>query len=196
VYKSSGFTIIELIVVVVIIAILSTISILSYSGVRERAEATAIISHVRQYVNIFETYIVDNGKSPQANWRCLGDASTLPAVNGYAENYCFKPSNSGTDTGDFAPASSSLMATLKAVNVSLPSASFPEALCSQGRTCRGLIYDSSTSNFPNNPSVIVYFTKLQYCPIGDKVAWWTSVDPSRGSGCAYRLSINHYGLPR
>lgn len=194
--KTPGFTIVELLVVIVVIAILAAITIVSYNGIQQRAEASVIATHVRQYANIIEMYIVENGRAPAANWRCLGDAESLPAANGYAENFCFKPSNSGTDTSDFAPADPALMATLKSVNASLPSSNFPEVLCLLGRTCKGVIYDGSTNNFPNNPAVLVYFTKLQTCPIGDKVSWWTGSMPSASSGCAYRLSINQAGVPR
>jgi len=195
-YMQKGFTIIELLIVVVVIAILATITLSTYGGIRERAEATAIISHVRQYVTIFEAYIAENGKAPAADWRCLGDEKNLPAGDGYDLNYCFKPSNGGTNPSDTMPASPELMELLLSVNTSLPRSDFPDALCMQGRTCRGLIYDGSTNNFPNSPAVLVYFTKLQTCPIGDKVAWWTGVDPTKGSGCAYKLSVNQAGVPK
>ena len=188
-----GFTIIELLIVIVIVAILAAITVVVYTGIRERAEAAAIVSHVRQYANIFEMYIVQNGKAPAANWRCLGDAKTLPATNGYAENFCFKPSNSGVNSSDTAPADPALMEQLASTNSSLPSSTFPEAPCLNGRTCRGLIYDGSTSNFANNPAAIVYFTKLEKCPIGNKVDWWTASTPKESSGCVYPLSLNENG---
>lgn len=191
----NGFTIVELLVVIVIISILATVTAVAYNGIRQHTEAAAVISSVNQYAKIMEMYIIDNGRAPAANWRCLGDATTLPATNGYAANFCFKPTNSGTDTTDFAPADPTLMAALKAENASLPTANFPESPCIYGRTCRGMVYDGSTNNFPNNPAVIVYFTNQTTCPIGDKVSWWTSSSPA-SSGCAYRLSVNENGVPQ
>lgn len=189
-----GFTIVELLIVIVVIAILAAISVVAYNGIRDRAEAAAITSHVSQYAKIIEMYIVQNGRAPQANWRCLGDATTLPAANGYAENFCFKPSNDGTNPSTFAEADPVLMQELREVNSRLPSAGFPEAGCVElNRLCRGVIYDGSTNNFADNPAVIVYFTALKSCPIGDKVAWWTAVHADPGSGCAYRLSVNELG---
>lgn len=164
--KSIGFTIVELLIVIVVIAILATIVVVSYRGVRERAEASAIITHVKQYADIFETYIIDNGRAPLGAWRCLGDADP------------------------------NLMAQLKSTNEALPTSTFPDAKCIYGRTCRGIIYDGSTGNFPNAPAVLVYFTNLTYCPIGDKVDWWTAWSPDSTSGCAYRLSVNEGGTLR
>lgn len=193
--KSIGFTIVELLIVIVVIAILATIVVVSYRGVRERAEASAIVTHVKQYADIFETYIIDNGRAPLGDWRCLGNAETLPATSKYDENYCFtKPYYGGS--GDFAPANPSLMTQLLETNEALPTSTFPDAKCIHGRTCRGLVYDGSTGNFPNNPAVLVYFTNLTYCPIGDKVAWWTSSSADKTSGCAYRLSVNEGGQLR
>lgn len=193
--KSSGFTIVELLIVIVVIAILTTIVIVSYRGIRERAEASAIITHVKQYADIFETYIIDNGRAPLGAWRCLGDATSLPATDKYEENLCFTPPYYG-GTGDFAPADPNLMAQLKSTNEALPTSTFPDAKCIFGRTCRGIVYDGSTGNFPNAPAVLVYFTNLTYCPIGDKVDWWTEWSPDSTSGCAYRLSVNEGGTLR
>ena len=189
-----GFTIIELLVTVIVIGILASITLITYRGIRERAEATAIITHVKQYATILEMYITHHGRAPSANWRCLGDSTTLPAGNGYEEGYCFKPANGGTNTGDTAPADPALMTLLRNFEGSLPTSTFPEARGIQGRMYKGIIYDGSTNNFANYPAVIVYFTKLQTCPIGDKVNWWTSFSPTETSGCAYRLSVNENGV--
>lgn len=44
---SSGFTIIELLVVIVIIGILATISIVSFNGIQQRAAATVLMSDLK-----------------------------------------------------------------------------------------------------------------------------------------------------
>lgn len=193
--RAEGFTLVELLIVIVVIAVLAAITIVSYRGVRERSEAAAIVAHVTQYANIFETYIIDNGRAPLGNWRCLGDAQTLPAEGAYDANHCFTPPYYG-GSGDFAPADPNLMNQLLSTNEQLPTSTFPDAKCIYGRMCRGLIYDGSTNNFPNNPAVLVYFTNLTYCPLGDKVDWWTAWSPDSTSGCAYRLSVNEGGQLR
>ena len=98
--KQAGFTIVELLVVIVVIAVLASIAVVGYNGITRRADHSAIITHLRQWETIFESYIAMHGRPPAANWRCLGDATTLPAENGYAENFCFKPTN--LTAGNFA----------------------------------------------------------------------------------------------
>jgi len=43
----SGFTIVELLIVIVVIAILATISVVAYSGIRDRADAAAVASDLK-----------------------------------------------------------------------------------------------------------------------------------------------------
>lgn len=194
--RHKGFTLIELLITIIVIAILATISVVAYRGIRERAEAAAIITHVKQFATILEMYISENGRAPKASWRCLGDETTLPAKDGYESNFCFKPASNhdGSNTGVTAPADPALMTLLRNYQGGLPDANFPEAKGMSGKTIRGIIYDGSTNNFANYPAVIVYFTKLPKCPIGDKVDWWTSSAPAESSGCAYRLSVNENGI--
>ena len=48
---TTGFTIVELLIVIVVIAILAAITIVSYNGIRGRAEAAAISSDLRNIAN-------------------------------------------------------------------------------------------------------------------------------------------------
>lgn len=64
---SSGFTIVELLVVIVVIAILAAISIVSYSGIQQRAAASAIASDLKTNMTRIHLYQSDNGKLP-TNW--------------------------------------------------------------------------------------------------------------------------------
>lgn len=198
--RNAGFTIVELLVVIVVIGVLASISLVSYAKVKESADEAAIISHVKQYASIFERYIVENRVPPVSNWRCLGDAKTLPAVGQYDEGYCFSPSNGGAP-GDSSPADPALMDILRTYNNgSLPGSSFPEVkgftVNHNGsyvvRNYRGMIYDGSTNNFPDNPAILMYYTNFPTCPIGERVAFWSDYSSER-SGCAYKLSINEHG---
>jgi prepilin-type N-terminal cleavage/methylation domain-containing protein len=192
-----AFTLVELLIVIVVIAILASISVVAYNGIRQRAESSVIVTQVKHYATILEMYIQDHGRAPKANWRCLGDATTLPATGGYEEGFCFSPAgnHNGSNTGTSAPADPVLMAELESYyGGKLPNARFPEARGVSGRMYRGVVYDGSTNNFANYPAVIVYYIKGQTCPIGDKVDWWTSTMPTESSGCVYRLSVNENGV--
>lgn len=61
---SSGFTIVELLVVIVVIAILAAISIVSYSGIQQRAAASAIASDLKTNMTRIHLYQSDNGRLP------------------------------------------------------------------------------------------------------------------------------------
>lgn len=64
-YKhSSGFTIVELLIVIVIIGILAAITIVAYNGIQERARASSVSSALSQAARKLGVYNVDNGAYP------------------------------------------------------------------------------------------------------------------------------------
>jgi prepilin-type N-terminal cleavage/methylation domain-containing protein len=69
--STSGFTIVELLIVIVVIAILATISIVAYSGIQQRAHNTQTVSAVETYIKALHLYKADNGQYPPAT-SCLG----------------------------------------------------------------------------------------------------------------------------
>lgn len=72
-----GFTIVELLIVIVVIAILATISIVTYNGIRQRAQATAIISELTATKKALRVYKEFSGASDwwQDNSPALSGAS-------------------------------------------------------------------------------------------------------------------------
>lgn len=62
----SGFTIVELLVVIVVIAILAAITVVSYNGITNQAQKTAIIASVRQGATQLATYTLQNNTTPIA----------------------------------------------------------------------------------------------------------------------------------
>lgn len=78
---TSGFTIIELLIVVIVIAILTAISIITYNRVQARAINAKIISNVHSYYNVIQLYkaqdgyrypSVPNENPTQVSMVCLG----------------------------------------------------------------------------------------------------------------------------
>jgi prepilin-type N-terminal cleavage/methylation domain-containing protein len=59
-----GFTIVELLLVIVVIAILSTISVVAYNGVTQRADNDRRISVARQVQMLIKSYILKYGVNP------------------------------------------------------------------------------------------------------------------------------------
>jgi len=62
--RHSGFTIVELLVVIVIIGILAAITIVSYTGISQKASAAALTSDLSNAHTVFEMYSVTNGSYP------------------------------------------------------------------------------------------------------------------------------------
>lgn len=69
--NTSGFTIVELLIVIVVIAILAAISIVAYNGIQQRAYNTKVISGATQYQKAFLSYKAVNGVYPSITG-CLG----------------------------------------------------------------------------------------------------------------------------
>ena len=62
--KSQGFTIVELLIVVVVIAILAAITIVSYNGITNRANASSAKSSAAALQKKIELYQADEGRYP------------------------------------------------------------------------------------------------------------------------------------
>lgn len=58
---TSGFTIVELLIVIVVIAVLAAISIVAYTGVQQRARDSQRKSDIAQIAKALQLYAADNG---------------------------------------------------------------------------------------------------------------------------------------
>ncbi len=74
--STSGFTIVELLIVVVVIAILAAISVTAYSNIQGRARDSKRQSDIASIVKLLELYRIDNGGYPI----CNGTGSYQPGV--------------------------------------------------------------------------------------------------------------------
>src|SRR5450759_5048665 len=88
--KSSGFTIVELLVVIVVIGILAAITIVAYTGISSKATVASLTSDLDNSSKQLKMYYVDHGAYPATL-----DGSNCPT--GPADTkYCLKPSSSTT----------------------------------------------------------------------------------------------------
>lgn len=71
--STSGFTIVELLIVIVVIAILAAISIVSFTGIQDRAEASKTTNAINAYKKGLEMYKADKGVYPVTGAMCLGE---------------------------------------------------------------------------------------------------------------------------
>lgn len=93
--NTTGFTIVELLIVIVVIAILAAISIVAYNGIQARAHKTAVQADLSNNAKKLEEYKILNGQYPvtQGEFRDAGLKFTL---NSYRHAvYCAR--NTGSD---------------------------------------------------------------------------------------------------
>lgn len=119
---TSGFTIVELLIVIVVVAILAAITVVAYNGIQERARFSSMRSDIATLNKSIQLYYADNGTYPvtpttgtgcSGSW-CGFDQTTgdnfipglvpkyinstpqLPAANHGNDTYLYR-SPSGTD---------------------------------------------------------------------------------------------------
>ncbi len=79
--RSSGFTIVELLIVIVVIGILAAITIVAFNGVQDRARNANMMSLVKQYHKALLAHAAEKGTYAAAATGCLGE--------GYASSTCW-----------------------------------------------------------------------------------------------------------
>jgi len=79
--KDRGFTIVELLVVIVVIGILAAITIVSYTGITQRANTTRSQSNATSVQSVAEEYAADNSYYPATTGAFTTGSTTtkLPA---------------------------------------------------------------------------------------------------------------------
>ena len=118
-----GFTIVELLIVVVVIAILAAITIVSYNGITNRANASAAKSTAATLQKKAELYQSENGRYPIALTELSSDTSKswyVPATSyGNADPVTTAGSaQQGTKYVRVQACKSDTVATLSASNIS------------------------------------------------------------------------------
>lgn len=83
---TSGFTIVELLIVIVVIGILAAISIVAYNGIQGRAQAAAASSALEQTGKKLALYAVDNSAYPI-------DLATIGITNSGGTSYQYSVNN-------------------------------------------------------------------------------------------------------
>lgn len=84
--NTQGFTIVELLVVIVVIGVLAAITIVSYTGVQQRAVAASLISDLDNASKQLKLFQIDNSTSDYPNTiNCTGDTATNKCLNTSAD---------------------------------------------------------------------------------------------------------------
>jgi len=119
--RSSGFTIVELLVVIVVIGILATITIVSYTGISQRAKVAAIqsdLTNSSKQIKLFQVTEA-SGNYPTANNCPTPGASEICLRLSNGNTYTYAPSN-GTNPKTFTLDATNGSTTYRITNDSVP----------------------------------------------------------------------------
>ncbi|MDN5835551.1 MAG: prepilin-type N-terminal cleavage/methylation domain-containing protein [bacterium] len=83
---TSGFTLVELLIVIVVIAILAAITMVAYGGIQDKANDVAVQSDLANYAKKAEIFKIDNGHYPTASSTDLASLQITPTKNSYYED--------------------------------------------------------------------------------------------------------------
>lgn len=84
--QTTGFTIVELLIVIIVIAILAAIVIATYQGITQSTDNSRIEAAARTYQKALSDYAIDHNDTwPTGGDACLG--------NGYPNNQCWNGPN-------------------------------------------------------------------------------------------------------
>ena len=90
--NASGFTIVELLIVILILGILTTIAVVAFRGVSDRAVNSKTAEAVVSFEKALRLYQASHGELPQGDEGngdvCLGAVADYPLKPGYGEGEC------------------------------------------------------------------------------------------------------------
>ena len=104
-HNAFGFTIVELLVVIVVIGILAAITIVSYTGISNKAVASSIQSDLDNASKALKLFQVDNMAYPAT---ISTNCSTNPTTTTPPTNLCLKISSANNYVGYSANNSSTI----------------------------------------------------------------------------------------
>ncbi len=177
--KSSGFTIVELLVVIVVIAILAAITIVAYRDISQQAIASSLSSDLDNASKQLKLYQVDNGSYPTAL-----DCSSSPAIS----TICLKVSNGTTYTTYQSSSASSqvfcLTATKNGISYRTTNDSVPIAGTCSGILPSGMVCPVGFIVAPGNTT----FGTSDFCIMKYEAKNNGSIAVSRPDGTPWTLS--------
>ena len=96
--KQPGFTIVELLIVIVIIAILASITIVSYTGIQQRAREVALRGDLKQASTYLELERLNNDSYPESDANIPKSPSTEYEYRPNGASYCLAARTTGSST--------------------------------------------------------------------------------------------------
>ena len=190
--RSSGFTIVELLIVIVVIAILAAITIVAYNGIQQRARNTQRIAAAKEWLESIKEYAVANQAYPASiSTYCIGE-SNITNLDANPDVDCGVSNNVKHSSASETPA---FNAGIKTIRSSIPN--FPGAavdidagLKGSGMLFRADTYDPTGENITNYPTLIFFLEgSNQDCVLQPLV------NAGLGGNFTKTTSKNSYPLP-
>ncbi len=170
--RNKAFTIVELLLAIVIISILTTITVVAFSRVQQRSQASVYAANASQWERAIRAYYVLTGFPPGISSSspelygykifapdvyavCLGKAADYPATAQFSAGSCQKELYLGDNTTTETYGHDSVIQDLVSQNISVPTASLPVVradVTSQSvdpeltYTSRGILYNPLVPN--------------------------------------------------
>lgn len=179
-HKTSGFTIVELLIVIVVIAILAAITVVAFSGIQDRSKNSQMVSTAQQWKKLISLYIAQNGAGVIRNsgHYCLG--------SGFPTDWDVNPDEDCLKTGSTKHPSAAINTALATVGT-LPKVSPPidggSSSMRVGVSLRQVdTLDPTGSNYLDYPTLWYYLSgQSQDCvlrPVVTVVTGGITIDPT------------------
>ena len=167
--STSGFTIVELLIVIVVIGILAAIVVVAYNGVQERARNTKTLSAVNSWAKAIKLYRADKGTFPASN-SCLGSTTTYSG-----DGYCWD--------GTYWIVQPAFLTEMNPYITSRPE---PDTAAVDGTYTqrRGAFYHINTAT---DHQIRVMLSGVSTCPTSSAGPLIATTVQSRGVFCQYQL---------
>lgn len=170
--QTSGFTIVELLIVIVVVAILAAISIVAYTGIQDRAQNAAKIQSAQQIAKAYDAAIVQRGINLGTHAPyCL--PTGLPDISGDGVADCGITAVDGPYDRMEKAAANAMLQGAGLVNLSFPDT---EVTGTNGRKYRGIQVTYGSGQYGvdgvHQPFFLYFFLKgeNQDCSSGYSIA--------------------------
>jgi len=180
--KNKGFTLIELMVVISIIGLLSSVILSSVSKARDKAQNSATVQGINQYLSVLDRYFLDKGYYPNP----FSNPESMTMKGGGSQQITCLGSQGGTACQQSSYSDPVFLAQLQPYYTAWPN---PAPYGASGYSPGAYYWVTRTTQTPIENIVMISWPKPYLEPCGIPYAYGDSDNDGVFSG---RLSYNCY----